>query len=584
MKLTLRILIAGLATQTILASNWFSKTVYNKWHETELERWLSDNGIPYPSAADRKDLEKLVADNWKSRVSEPYLDWDPKQLNAYLKQRRLEATDATTDTKESLLNRVKSNWYESEDKAEDAWTSIKDWIFDSWSDNALLSFANTHGIQVSQPQKRDSILEALRTNYEMVANKIGETAEYPGNWLYELWSESELKEWLDSHGVPVPQPTSRDALIASVRRNSRIASHKAIDIHDTAATYGDSAKQTVKQFFFKDWSDSKLKEFLEKNGVSVPQGCKTAELHALTNKNRAQFSDDAISSFSKNFLSQASDSEASAFGAATSKAGNQFAKATDAASGGIEDAFNVASGTWSESRLKAYLDSRGVPTPQNSKRDELLAAVRLHRHKAANGWSTWTFDTWTTDNLKTYLASFGNKAAKDTAKKADATREQLLSAAQDAYATASKSSGSSYASVTSYLAQQTDAAKDSAFDTWSESELKSYLDSYGVSVPQGSSKNSLIAWARQQRNYFQYGTLNPQEGLWTKLQQGAHWAMEKVGASHKQAEMGADSIKGKASSATDSAKDAAEKVKDGVKQSGDQASDVVKTIEVKVEL
>ena len=30
----------------------------------------------------------------------------------------------------------------------------------------------------------------LRSNYETVAKKVGETASYPGNWLYESWSES----------------------------------------------------------------------------------------------------------------------------------------------------------------------------------------------------------------------------------------------------------------------------------------------------------------------------------------------------------------------------------------------------------
>lgn len=53
-----------------------------------------------------------------------------------------------------------------------------------------------------------------------------------------------------------------------------------------------------------------------------------------------------------------------------------------------------------KSRLKAYLDSRGVPVPQSGRRDELLATVRLNKHKAATDWSAWTFDTWTIDNLK----------------------------------------------------------------------------------------------------------------------------------------------------------------------------------------
>jgi hypothetical protein len=81
-----------------------------------------------------------------------------------------------------------------------------------------------------------------------------------------------------------------------------------------------------------------------------------------------------------------------------------------------------------------------------------------------------------------------------------------MSAAQSYYSQASKSGGTAYASATSYLAKQTDAAKDSMFDTWSDSELKSYLDSYGIPVPQGTKSNELKAFARRQSTYFRYGT------------------------------------------------------------------------------
>jgi hypothetical protein len=85
-----------------------------------------------------------------------------------------------------------------------------------------------------------------------------------------------------------------------------------------------------------------------------------------------------------------------------------------------------------------------------------------------------------TRRCRSYLASSSDATAKKAADKAGATREDLVSAAQSAYASASQAGGSSYASVTSYLSKATDAAKSSTFDTWSESELKSYLDSYGV--------------------------------------------------------------------------------------------------------
>lgn len=106
--------------------------------------------------------------------------------------------------------------------------------------------------------------------------------------------------------------------------------------------------------------------------------------------------------------------------------------------------------------------------------------MRKHSHKAATGWSAWSFDDYTYDNLRDYLASSGNAAAKKASKKTGATRDDLLAAAQAAYSSASSAGGESYASVTNYLAQATNSVKQAAFENWSESELKAYLDSYGV--------------------------------------------------------------------------------------------------------
>ncbi|TVY48247.1 Meiotic sister chromatid recombination protein [Lachnellula occidentalis] len=567
MKFFSQLLLLGLAAESTVASTWFSNPVYNKWHETELERWLSDHNVPYPTSADRKDLENLVKNNWQSKVASPYNDWDANQLGSYLKQKGVETKDAASDTaaanKDGLIAQVKNYWYETEEKAEDSYSSVKDWIFDSWTDSQLKAFADKHGIPVPQPRKRDTTIQKLRSSYETAAQKAGETASYPGNWLYETWSESDLKEWLDSHGIPAPQPSTRDKLIASVRRNARVASLKMADQQASASKSADAASQTMSEKLLDSWSDSQIKEWADKNGIKVPQGSKRNELLAIARKHRAQLTGDNIS-----------DSAKSAFGAATSSANNLYAKATDDAQLKGEDAFNSAIGTWSDSRLKAYLDARGVPVPQSGKKDELLASVRLNKHKAANGWSSWTFDTWTVDNLKKYLAESSSQTAQKAGNQADATREQLLAAAQDAYASASKTGGTGYASVTSYLAKQTDAAKDSAFDTWSDSELKNYLDSYGVPVPQGSTKNELVAYARNQRNWFQYGTTTPQGTLWAKLSNGASWVLNQlsIGASNTrkeasyQAEKAGDAVKEGATSATNRAGEAAQRAGDKIKE------------------
>lgn len=203
--------------------------------------------------------------------------------------------------------------------------------------------------------------------------------------------------------------------------------------------------------------------------ATVPQGTKLNELRALVRKNRADILGDNVSG-----------SAASAFGAATSQAGNQYAKATNDASLAAQDAFNSAIDSWSDTRLKGYLDARGVPVPHASKTDELRALVRKNYHKASTGWNSWTFDDFSVENLKDYLKANGDAAAKKTAEKSGATRDELVSAAQSAYASASSAGGSTYASATSYLTQATDSVRKSAFDTWSESDLKNYLDSYGI--------------------------------------------------------------------------------------------------------
>lgn len=137
------------------------------------------------------------------------------------------------------------------------------------------------------------------------------------------------------------------------------------------------------------------------------------------------------------------------------------------------------------------------------------------------------------------------------AHRTDVTRDELIKQAQEAYAKASKAGGANIASATSYMAQATDAVKDTTFDTWSHSELKAYLDSYGIPTYQGSSINELRAAARRNAQYFRYGTTSPQGILYSKLQEWSQWAMDqlKIGAlsGRAQGQEAAEKAKAKAS-------------------------------------
>lgn len=106
--------------------------MYNKWHETELECWLSDHGIPYPKPSDRKDMENLVKNNWNDKVVTPYNSWDAQSLQNYLKAHGQQAKKGTEKNTKSLAEQVKVYWTETEESANQAYGSVKDWIFDTY--------------------------------------------------------------------------------------------------------------------------------------------------------------------------------------------------------------------------------------------------------------------------------------------------------------------------------------------------------------------------------------------------------------------------------------------------------------------
>lgn len=132
------------------------------------------------------------------------------------------------------------------------------------------------------------------------------------------------------------------------------------------------------------------------------------------------------------------------------------------------------------------------------------------------------------------MSSVNHKAIKQ----ADASREQLVKSAQDSYAKASKAGGEQYASATSSIAHATDTAKDATFDQWSHSELKEYLDDYGVPTYQGSSINELRAAARRNAHYYKYGTASPQATIYAKVMSVLQWFADqlKIGAASGRAQ------------------------------------------------
>jgi hypothetical protein len=401
-------LVVALAADAVVASTWFGKAAYNKWHETELERWLSDHNVPYPTPADRKDLENLVKDNWNSAVVQPYNSWDTNQLQKWLSSRGYQAKKGTEKNKDSLVKQVKGYWTEGEEQASSGYENVKDWIFDTWSDSQLKAFLDRNGIPNPQPRTRDSLLSTAREHYNSIATKLGETASYPGDWLYSSWSESDLKAWCDERGIPVPQGSSRDKLIASVRRNSRIASNNLAAYSSAASSSAAAATQSLSDALIDSWSDSQIKEWCDKNGIKVPQGSKRNELVALVRKHRSKLTGDTVAS-----------SASSYYGAATSSAGNEYARATDDAALRVQNIQGVAYEyyDWVKGKL-------GLAT------DAALASARTARSSASSASSSASSSISSAASSASVSAS--KKASKSGSKEAqkagDAAAESVSSA------------------------------------------------------------------------------------------------------------------------------------------------------------
>jgi len=502
MKISKGFVLLALYSSGAAASWGSTKPAYSKWHETELQRWLADNNIPYPSSAEKTDLEKLVKENWQNKVYRPYQEWEPIQLQKYLQEKGIQIEEKVINDKNWLLNSVKKNWHDTESAVEKQYEDIKNWIFDSWTESQLKAFLDKHGIPNPTPRTRDTLLQTARENYQSIAEKTGQNYYYPGNWLYEQWSTSDLKRWLDERGYDVPQPTTRDKLIAAVRRNSRLASQRMQEFENA-----------INDQVFDTWSDSKIKKVLDEHGINVPQGSNRNELIAIARRHKYKLSQHSAS---------ASSSLASAYGAATSSAGNQYAQATDTVHSYGEAAFDKAIELWSDSRLKYFLESRGVDVPQYSKRDELLAYVRANRNKMQNKYGVWTFEDWSAENLKKWLEAQGHKTVEGAAE----TRDDLIQSANSALASAQSAGESAYATVTSAIASATNSVKQDAFEAWSDAELKNYLDSYGIDTYQGSTRNKLLAEVRRQAHLFRNGGKEPT--VWEKTAGLLGWAKQRA--------------------------------------------------------
>uniref|UniRef100_A0A060SW23 ARAD1A01738p n=1 Tax=Blastobotrys adeninivorans TaxID=409370 RepID=A0A060SW23_BLAAD len=271
-------------------------------------------------------------------------------------------------------------------------------------------------------------------------------------------------------------------------------------VYDSAGKLRDDAVDT--------WTSSQLKEWADIHGIPVPQGSKKAELQAIVRKNKAVFEEDV-----KSYLDEAAKT-----------ADSYLSKATEAVADAGNAFFDQSLNLWSDSRLRAFLAARGVQTPGKTSHKHLVQLAKENANKKIKqAKGEWTFDTWSSDEIKDWLEKQG--------KKAQGTRDELVASAQNVYSSAAQAGGETYDNIVKSLSDQWDSTKKVSFEKWSDSDLKAYLDTYGIKTYQGSTRNELIAKARAQYGLFTHGA---DPGYWNRLWDTFHAGVcQSLGHAHR---------------------------------------------------
>lgn len=337
--------------QVALGAVDVSTAAYNYWHKSELERWLDDHNIPYVAPAGRAELEKTVADNWEKYTSEsPFSNWHDSKLQNYWKVHGRGQSPPGGRT--GLLQHLESKWKDQMKQMPsptDEWNQVKGWVFDTWTDSQLRAFLEYHNIVAPQLSSRERLIAEIKSQYDTIAKKINKQAPdtdswtyYPGNWIYDTWSDSELREWLVDRGLLSTSKAqlTRDKLLAEVRQNWLLQRV----LGDT-----DEMKEKVSSSFGA--ATSNVADSASSASASARRASATARREA----------DESWSS-AKSMAQSASASVSSAFASAS-------AESLD---------------TWSESDLKKWANKHGIPVPEGSNKNELLAIVRRHRTRLLN--------------------------------------------------------------------------------------------------------------------------------------------------------------------------------------------------------
>ncbi|KAF6749541.1 hypothetical protein DFP72DRAFT_538670 [Ephemerocybe angulata] len=307
---------------------------------------------------------------------------------------------------------------------------------------------------------------------------------------YTTWSATQLRDWLDTHAVTIPKRTPTEAELCDlVADNWNSASSWTYDQYASAQ----QSFQDLRDSSFDAWDESRLREWLLKQGVVSPKGPK--EKLVLMAKEKYRQYQQAASSFSSQASATASTMvHGDSLHQASKSASSLVAKATEPVVIVFDETKDYVYSTWDEAQMKKWLQDKGLlKTKEQKKKDELLQMMHDAWGRVVTPiWSAWSdsylhnwlvshniiksdvqknrdyytdlmknyyystsdsvYDTWTDSQLRNWLIDHGIIKSD-----AQVTRDKMLKLISDNYI----------------------SAKDTFWDAWSDNQIKDWLVSHG---------------------------------------------------------------------------------------------------------
>ncbi|KAH8828005.1 hypothetical protein DL96DRAFT_1601260 [Flagelloscypha sp. PMI_526] len=194
---------------------------------------------------------------------------------------------------------------------------------------------------------------------------------------------------------------------------------------------------------------------------------------------------------------------------------------------------------WSSKEMKTWLDAHSIDIPNKASTDDLRSLVESNWNSASvwthdqynsaqeafNNVKASTFDSWDESRLREFLLEQGIVAPKGPrehlvllakSKYRAQASQTASSVSKDSQATASQAS----ATISTFISQSTDEvnrkmddAKDYIYSSWSDNELRTWLEEKGI-IKTGTQKKRDEYLALMQENYAKVA--NPLWSSWSE--------------------------------------------------------------------